>query len=411
MNTSSHNQRMGEGAAVATAMNIIRTSSAPAVLSPEQQNLAEELMDRHGNVRVSREANGTHFYIACPECLENDGEQELWKMHLALNADKWQRGQNSAAQCMKSGKVFEIDALTMWPKLEDRGYQKGPAKILDQVLVTEETHEADAQGRMVPKGAGETVLLTELPEDHPAIFYVRYRGFDPAKLVQQFGAAYCTKDRTDLKFRRLLNGFKASPFGRIVLHIYQKGIRVGWQARILDVEDDHSHYYYHPERNAWLAVAHRETPTSEWVEMEGWEDWDPVKYLMARGARRNSCIMGYDAAVQFNQQHRQGKKSYAFVSEGPLDAGRLGPPAVALCGKVCSEAQATLLHDAFETILVVPDNDSAGSKLMQYVGQWIGDKRQVVEVKVPSHRKDAGELTPTESSIFRTAALIRAGIL
>src|SRR2546422_7223233 len=95
-------------------MMLQKTSSAPTQLTPEQQRLAEDLMRCHGNVRVAREANGLHFYIACPDCLGGDkGESELWKMHLAMNVDKYIRGNVGAAQCMRTGKLFKIDELTM----------------------------------------------------------------------------------------------------------------------------------------------------------------------------------------------------------------------------------------------------------------------------------------------------------
>jgi DNA primase len=120
--------------------------------------------------------------------------------------------------------------------------------------------------------------------------------------------------------------------------------------------------------------------------------------------------MGYDAARDFNAAH-PGKKRWCFVCEGPLDAGRLGPPAVAVCGKFFSEEQAGLLADAFDVLIVVPDNDAAGSKLPEYVAHWIGATRRVVVVNPPAYCKDSGEMTSTETQLFRVGAMEKAGVL
>jgi hypothetical protein len=392
-------------------MALHKTSSAPAELTTEQRRLAEDLMRCHGNVKVSREMSGLHFYIACPECLAGEkGETELWKMHLAMNVDKYLRGNSGAAQCMRTGKVYRIDELTMWPLLETRGYTRGPAKIIDLPLISGEFHEEDEKGRWVPKGPGETIPLHSLPFDHPAIEYLHSRKFSITDLSNQFSAQYCVKERTDIRYRRLLHGFRATPQGRVVFYIYHHGVRVGWQARILEREDENHLYYFHPYKETWMAVKTRETPEMEWMPMEGWEEWDPAKYIAAHGMRRNSILMGFDSARAWNAFHRP-KRKFCFLLEGPLDAGRLGPPAVATCGKFLSEQQAAQLMAAFDTIIIVPDNDAYGSKLYEHVGQWIGVQREFVVIHPPRHRKDAGEMTEQETKMFRLGAMRRARVL
>ncbi len=389
------------------SMSLHKASSAPTELTVEQENLAHDLMQCHGSVRVAREKSGLHFYIACPDCLTNDGEKELYSMHLAINADKYLQGHTGAARCMKTDKVFMIDQLTMWPPLEKRGYRRGPERIADQAIVTANFHEEDEKGRMVPKSPGITVPLNSLSIDHPALAYLYSRQFSAVALERQFNASFCIKEREDIRYRKLLGGFKASPQGRIILEIRQNGVRVGWQARILEMEDETHLYYWQPYREAWVPVKYRETPESPWELKEGWENWDPAKYIMAHGARRNSCLMGYDAARAFNAAARK-KKRWCFLTEGPLDAARLGPPAVAVCGKSCSQAQADLLEMAFDTIIVVPDNDAAGSKLETYVNEWLAKTRQIVTAKIPDRRHDAGQLTPQEVKFFRAASMAQA---
>jgi hypothetical protein len=203
---------------------------------------------------------------------------------------------------------------------------------------------------------------------------------------------------------------KATPQGRIVFFIFQNGMRVGWQARILETENETHLFYYHPYKNDWVKVMRRHGPGLPWQPMEGFEDWDPAKYVIAHGARRNSCLMGYDAARAFNSPTRL-KRRWCFLCEGPLDAGRLGPPAVAACGKFCSQDQAELLEQAFDTIIIVPDRDEAGSELAGYVAHWLQGRRQLRVIPPPGNRKDAGDMTPQEAKIYRTAAMVQAGLL
>jgi hypothetical protein len=391
-------------------MSVIQTSSAPAQLTTEQMNLAKELMMCHGTIRVTREANGLHFYLACPTCLKEEGEDELWKMHLAVNVDRYLNGHTGAAMCMKCRQTFMIDQLTMWPPLEKRGYERGPAKIVDQKMIDVDFLEPDSKGRMVPKGPGETVPLSQLPPDHPALLYLHSRQFSAADLEHQFNASFCWKQREDMKYRKLLGGFRATPQNRIIFEILQDGVRVGWQARILEMEHEQTLFYYHPYKDTWVEVKCRNNVTGGWDPLEGWQDWDPSKWIMSHGAKRNSCLMGYDAARAFNAA-RPGKRRWCFITEGPLDAARLGPPALAVCGKYCSEEQAALLADAFDTLIVVPDRDEAGSKLPAGVCERIGGSRNVIVILPPANRKDAGEMTREEAQLFRVGAMMKAGVL
>ena len=73
--------------------------SAPSQLTPEITDLANRLAYIHGSVRVAIENSGMHLYLASPACLEEDGLIELTKKHLAVNVDKWLRGEMTPAPC------------------------------------------------------------------------------------------------------------------------------------------------------------------------------------------------------------------------------------------------------------------------------------------------------------------------
>ena len=382
--------------------NLELASSAPAHFSQEEANLAHRLSAIHGTVRVTREDSGLHFYMASPECLQKDGRVELTKMHLAVNVDKYLRGKDSCAMCMKTGKSYRVSRLLRMPALAERGIHDVKAKV-QMSEVNRDFLEQDASGNWVPKSPGKVVSILELPQEHPAIFYLQSRGFEPRALWEQFRLSYCYESRNDIFYRRLLNGFKASPLGRIVFYIDQQGINRGWQARILDYVDNDIRYYFHPSANQWMAVEQK--IDGKWCPLPTWENWDSAKYIIGHGAKRNQCLLGYDAAVASNLRDSKGRR-YCILVEGPLDAGRLGPPAIATMGKFFSKDQAKVVSEKFERVICVPDNDKAGQECLRSVIQNLDHARVTIDVvKLPSAVKDVGELS-TEDAWQPIAALV-----
>ena len=388
-------------------MSLLKTSSAPAQLSPQQMELAASLQSRHGTLKVANENHGLHFYIACPNCLSVDGGSELYKMHLAINVTKYTQGMNFAAHCMKCSTNYMIDTLTMWKRLEDRGYDRGPAKIITTNLMTEETHEQDGNGQWAIKAPGLTVPLSFLPEDHPARVYLKERQFDIEGLSRQFNCDYCLLENDTFKYKKFAGGFSATPQGRIIFYIIQNGLRVGWQGRLIEKVSEHEHLIWHPYEEQWVAVEHRESRQHEWVDCPGYGGFRIPKYLGARGMARNSCLMGFDSLVAFSKDQ---KHPWVIICEGPLDAARLGLGAVAVCGKFASAAQVELMLSVASTIIVIPDADLAGSRLFSYIGQWVAGRCRVEEMKLPPGIKDAGELSPEAVVVFREDCLRKLGL-
>ena len=188
-------------------------------------------------MRIAREFSGLHFYIACPECLEQEGSSELTKKHLAINPGKDFAGQDCCAMCMKCQEVYRVTILVSMPTLDQRGIEYRPEVVPPQVGPNMDLLEPDGKGNLIPKGPGEVVPVTSLAEDHPAMIYLSSRQFEPMALWQQFRCSYCTKENPNLYFRRLAGGFRASPQGRLIFFADQHGVQVGWQARILEMVD------------------------------------------------------------------------------------------------------------------------------------------------------------------------------
>ena len=58
-------------------------------LPKDVELLATALSNVHGHVLIRRERGGLQLYMACPECLQNDGRKELSKKHLAINPERY----------------------------------------------------------------------------------------------------------------------------------------------------------------------------------------------------------------------------------------------------------------------------------------------------------------------------------
>jgi hypothetical protein len=367
-------------------------SSAPSVLDPEIRKLAEELSTIHGTVRITRESNGVHLYMACPNCLETYGSDELFKMHLAINAEKYLTTDNNVVgMCMKEGDKFNVLDLKAMPPLNVRGHEHKPAVVMHKEA-NEKYLEPDQHGVMVPKSPGKVIPVQELTNDHPAIMYLNSRNFDVSSLADQFRLSYCEQERDDIFYRKLPGGFRATPQGRLVFYIVQKGVVVGWQARILEIVNDGLVWYWHPYKKSWTPVLQTQ-PDAKPSPLPGWEEWDPAKYILAHGCARNECLMGYDAAVAYNVRTNEG---WCGLAEGPLDAGRCGAPIMATMGKFFSESQARLIKDAgFSKVIYIADSDAAGEKGKAYVWkqfQFLDMASKLIVVNPPAGYKDLGEM-------------------
>lgn len=384
--------------------------------------LAERLAELHGRVSLARENRGLHIYMASPICLARDGSVEVSKRHLALNAERYlglgawadKAGTyepDNSALCMKTGTPYQVSELLSMPPLSARGITDN---IDHRVTVgTIERHLVpDGKGNMIPEGPGETTSLVDLPSDHPAIAYLTHRNFEAADLVAQFDACFCDRElpvdpAAKRFYRKLPLGMCDTPQGRIVLYCDVGGIRLGWQARLIDrevVAEGHviGREVLHPYTRQWVLTEtfdqdrKRLMPVPDIARSE--LDWNPSKYRTARSALRNQLLMGVDAAVEWNQKHRPGRPPMAILVEGPLDAGRFGPPGVAMLGKSLSIEQAELMSRFFRQVILVPDNDLAGRQQTAKIGATLLGKVSCELAELPRGIKDAGEFPSREAA-------------
>ena len=350
----------------------------------EVRRLAEALAAVHGDVSVTTEKHGIHIYLCDPELLQTDGAKELSSRHLAVNASKFlglsgyenlRPGKRRyAASCMKTGKSYAIDALLSWVPLSQRGYPGMKAGAV-KASVQKGVWIKDLAGNTIPDHPGDVIPVTDLPDGHPAVLYLRGRGFDLQLLARQQRAAYCVRHAPEVRdgegnsvrgYGRLVDGWMNSPQGRIIFYGDIRGAQTIWQGRYIEHTDGNTHYVWHPFRDCWCVDKTRASADAPWelvppydgVDKHGNPIWKHLaKYFTTPGAPRT--LIGFDAAVAWNA-NRSRSQRFCLLVEGPLDAGKPGPPAICIVGKYLSGSQAALLASEFPTVLVGYDNDDAG---------------------------------------------------
>ena len=347
-------------------------ASIVSMMSDEEriEELAKAITAIHGRPRPSRESSGFHLAIPCPLCLQEYGAREMKSKHLQINADKLlglgrfknmfisgardQIKKKGYAQCMKDAKhgSFTIDQILGYPTLEERGYQgyRPEIKITgnqDRYLIP------DYKGNLIPDHPGKITPITQLPHAHPALDFLRYRDYDPVKLVQQFRAAWCYEEAPEGEqyrrwYRKHDEGWKSTPQGRIIFFSDVAKVQSCWQGRYLEIKHEGQTLVWHPYRERW---EHR----PNWPKGE-----EPVKYNTAPGSLRNSQLCGFDHVVACASLLPR-KQRVCVLTEGPLDAARFPEKGMAVLGKNLSDVQAILIKLHFDKVVLAFDADEYGA--------------------------------------------------
>lgn len=408
---------------VLTAGSLTSASVPKAVM-----DLADKLAQKHGPVTIASEASGLHIYLPDPDLLRIDGMKELYSKHLALNADKYlgigaydideyptkenqilynkYRRKNKevpSAVSMKTKKVYMVSDLMAYVPISKRHslFSDVKAKVITGSVRKRLVY--DENGNLVPEWCGSVTPLHDLPANHPAVEYLANRGYNIHLLEDQFECCYCHEALPESRgegryYSRLPGGMVNSPQGRIIFTIRMNGVRLGYQSRCIDKWVGDKYYFWAPSQK-WMLIKKR-LPDGSIEEIYPPDanfpkGFDPHKYLNATGSERNKLLMGFDAAVEFNKA-RPFNKRYCVLVEGPLDAARIGTPAIALLGKSMSPYQAAEIRKNFARVITVMDNDAAGQQCLRKIYQQL-PSTPIVEAELPKHVKDVGELTYMEA--------------
>lgn len=324
-------------------------------MNANAQRLEAQLKRKYGNrYRKGKGKNGLEYKICCPFCLRNVGKEDRkYKLYLNPDIDR--------ANCFRCGHKGRVSDLFKDLKLaEAQPFIRLPPAPLP----------AD-----VP-APGELHALSELPNDHPCLNYLRGRGLRPAVLEQYYGVRYCSAGRN------FAGVFDTS--NTVVFPIWMDGRLVGWQSRLL----------YTPDKL-----------TEDECEALGFRlDGDgthvrPPKYFTAPGMDKGRVMFNYDLARQ---------SDVVVICEGPTDAIATGPCAVATLGKGVSEHQARLVKSYWKLAVTLLDPGDADREMQALYGA-LYTTMPVVKVSLQGY-KDAGEATTEEvwRQIYDTAA--RSGI-
>jgi hypothetical protein len=369
---------------------IIFVSASESELAEEQMEIARRLERLHGDIHVTREASGIHLNMASPVALQLDGDQELQKRHLAVNITKALQRIPNCAYCMKYRKPYTLNELFNFKPLVERGVAASVTLGVSSVSGNEDRMEEIEPGVFVPHKPGAEIALDRLPETHVVHQYLRQRQFDPVQLQAQFGCTFCTRHNPVLYWKRGPGDLDNTSQARLIFYIYgETGQYEGWQGRVLDRMQGNTYEVYHPYLNRFEAVYTREGDIK--IFKQRYDGADIHKYLTAVGTRRNQVLIGLHAAVK-------ARLPYLILTEGPLDAGRLGPPACAALGKFVSRHQLKRCAGIAGTLYYVSQNDAAGEEARAKLAKVSAEMGiPVTRLVPPDEFNDVGEMSPEQA--------------
>lgn len=395
--------------------DIFTSDNLPRHDVPRQVMLLANALSRiHGPIVIRREAHGLHLYMASPAALDIDGRKELQSKHLTVNADRYfgigyylnKQGtynRENSVICHKTGTKYTVDQLKQFPTLDKRGIKDVKREVYNNAFAREKFLVDDGKGHRIPLGPGLVMPLEDLDPAHPAVEYLLNRKYDLDVLKRQFRVGYCyseTPEQRDigLYYRRLPGGFSDTPQGRIIFYIDIKGVQEGWQARILEKVEGNRRYFWHPYQNAWVLVHIKIGDV--WQLRPDWQQgsypWKPSKYRTGNGTTRSAVVMGFDAAVEWNTRMRI-KEPFVVLVEGPLDAGRIGPPGISFLGKYLNADQGKLIARNFKKVIYIADNDKSGRESKNSIITSLAGKVELCEALVPDGSKDVGDMSTSDA--------------
>lgn len=208
---------------------------------------------------------GEYYRVCCPFC--SDTRYRLYVNHRYASRDAFNRRLLFLAVCYNEGCLGARDNYYEFADMVDYA-DLATTPIRQGVIVPEEAREV-----MPP---GPTTPLSSLPATHPAVAYLRGRGFDVDILTERYGVSYCTSSRYSLARNR------------IIIPVTEGGKLKGWQARYAGELD-----WKGPDRRS-LQPKYFSCPDSHF---------------------RSRCLYNFDAMKEWET---------GIIVEGPTDVWRTG---------------------------------------------------------------------------------------
>lgn len=274
----------------------------------------------------NRTEGGEEFNCCCPFCNDRG-------FHLYINYTYGQKTYNgfrsfATAHCFHGCLEKEENREALYRLLYSFPL---PRRLKSTVVLLNEPEETPKE--IIPPG--KMTLISQLPEDHPAVVYLcQHRGFSKS-LLDYYGVSYCYDSTTN-----------PLAIGRIVIPIWFKGKYEGWQTRKI-----------------------------------GDGKAGGIKYCTAPGMRKSKFIYNYDIAI---------KQDYVVICEGVTDVWRVGASGICLFGKKASNEQIRLIKEGWRDkdicLLLDPDASKETAALFENLKK---DCKKVAVVKLPEGVKDA----------------------
>lgn len=434
-------------------------AGAPAAIKA----IAQQLSEAHGcQVRITQESSGYHAYLPCPDCLHTHGSRELSDPKYSINLSKYlgigdrysdlrdvdapgiadtharsanifraEKRDKNVSVCMRTRSSSDPHRYSMSELLAMDTVSARHPDILTRACVIggadmserEEHWEYDvASGKLCPPPPGDVTPITELPADHPGVQYMLHRGYDLQSLWEQFRCSWCERENRNMKYRFMPNRWKDTAQHRVVFYSLIDGAPMCWQARVPEVEDATTKWMLHPYDRPyrWDVVATRSSQASPWIPVPPFDELDndgakrfsPSKYRTAKYASRE--LMGWDAAIKRADADPSPYK-WIVLCEGPLDAARIGPGAVALLGSSISPERAATLASKFHLVMTAFDRDAAGAAATEKVRSLLLNAKSrapilqsVDPVDIPSGCEDVGTMTTEAAKLMIERQLSRS---
>lgn len=285
-----------------------------------------------GRLKFRATDSGEYYRANCPFC--EDSRQRLWVNHryaVGLDEHHPAKSANPEDKFLWSAICYNENCLER-PDNRKALYSKlfsAVGREMHRPVAT-----VPVSNIMAPLATvelpGTCVRVDELPAYHPACAYLTSRAFDPQQLGEIYDVHVCEEAPVDCP---LVNGW-------IIMPIYMRGQRIGWQARV-------------PYEANFSGMR-------------------IPKYYFKSGVNKSMMLYGYDLALTM---------PFCIVVEGVTDVWRIGAGAVATFGKSMSFFQAELIYQNWPKAVIAYDNDAKDYVLRAEA--LLSSKMEVVPVLLP----------------------------
>lgn len=319
---------------------LTRVFGKPPIITNEGEPFSYDVVSTPRGHRMK--ARGEQYSVCCPDC--GDTRNRLYFNHMygcKISDPRF------------PGPLIDLCFCQHEQRRKSKWYALLGQSISDPMValaVQQNTHTHGGKTRTGPVPMGEVVPLRELPQDHPAIVYLRGRGYETNYLSDVYGACLSVshpEERIDRMVRE-----------RVMFPFVINGELATWQARLV---------YDLPKGQKF-----------------------PPKWYFPPGGK---ALWGYDVAKQF---------PVAVLAEGILSAVNFGPAGVSVGGKTLLYSMRKLIVQQWRDVVVALDPDAGINRTKEpdYQERMIDQLKEegvnAVGVQwAPGDNRDPGDIGPS----------------